>query len=166
MTPISVGCATTRIGMERYRQIVPKVGYGNNDLTGGLSRFWLQSSLCVSPDEQVEFLRRLHSRKLPFSEETVNTVLDIMTLTQTGKTVFRGKTGSASDAETGKTTLGWFIGSVSTPAGNYFFATRITDSANPSGAAARRITEFVLSSLEILPVPKTSVSQKPQGRAG
>jgi len=72
----------TRIGLERYHQIIPKVGYGNNDLKGGVTQFWLQSSLTISPDEQVDFLRRLHARRLPFAAKSVDTVLDIMTLSQ------------------------------------------------------------------------------------
>ncbi|MBK8038592.1 MAG: class D beta-lactamase [Verrucomicrobiaceae bacterium] len=76
-----------------------KVGCGNNDLKGGVTQFWLQSSLTISPDEQVDFLRRLHARKLPFAAKSVDTVLDIMTLSQAGQTVFRGKTGSAFDAK-------------------------------------------------------------------
>lgn len=138
----------TRIGLERYQQIIPKVGYGNNDLTGGVTQFWLQNSLTISPDEQVEFLRRLHARKLPFSGKNVDTLLDIMTLSQAGKTVFRGKTGSAKK---NVPILGWFIGSVTNSSGLYLFATRITGGENPSGITARKITESVLFTLNILP---------------
>ena len=141
----------TRIGLERYQQIIPKVGYGNNDLTGGVTQFWLQSSLSISPDEQVDFLRRLHARQLPFAAKSVDTVLDIMTLSRVGQTVFRGKTGSAFDAKKNVPTLGWFIGSVTTPSGIFLFATRITGGENPSGITARKITESVLSTLNILP---------------
>ena len=141
----------TRISLERYHQIIPKVGYGNNDLTGGVTQFWLQSSLTISPDEQVDFLRRLHARKLPFAAKSVDTVLDIMTLSQSGQTVFRGKTGSAFDAKRNVPKLGWFIGSVSTPSGLYLFATRITGGENPSGITARKMTESILSTLNILP---------------
>jgi bla regulator protein BlaR1 len=141
----------TRIGLERYQQILPKVGYGNHDLTGGVTEFWLQSSLAISPDEQVEFLRRLHARSLPFSAKSVDTVLEIMTLSRTGQSVFRGKTGSAFDPKKNVPTLGWFIGSVTTPSGLYLFATRITAGENPSGITARKITESILSRLNILP---------------
>ena len=141
----------TRIGLEHYQKFIPKVGYGNNDSTGGLTQFWLQSSLTISPDEQVDFLHRLHSRKLPFSAKTVDTVLDIMTLAQAGQTIFRGKTGSAFDAKKNIPKLGWFIGSVSSPSRNYCFATRITGGENPSGITARKITESILSSLNIFP---------------
>ena len=140
----------TRIGLERYQQILPKVGYGNADVTGGVTQFWLQSSLTISPDEQVDFLRRLSARTLPFSDKTVDTLLDIMTLSRDGQTTFRGKTGTAGDARD-DATLGWFIGSVSAPSGDYFFATRITSGENPSGRTARKITESLLSALKILP---------------
>jgi len=119
-------------------------------VTGGVIQFWLQSSLTVSPDEQVDFLRRLHARTLPFSGKTVDTVLDIMTLARDGQTTFRGKTGTAGD-DRDAATLGWFIGSVSAPSGDYFFAARITGGENPSGRTARKITESILFTLKILP---------------
>ncbi len=140
-----------RVGLERYQQIMPKVGYGNGDVSGGVTQFWLASSLTISPDEQVQFLRRLHEHKLPFSAKTMDTVLDIMTLSKTGKTIFRGKTGTAGDGKKLIATLGWFVGSVSTPSGDYFFATRITGGENPSGRTARKITESILSTLKIFP---------------
>lgn len=139
----------TRIGLKRYQEMLPNAGYGNSDVTGGVTRFWLESSLAISPDEQVHFLRRLHARQLIFSDKAVDTVLDIMTLSRHGQTIFRGKTGSGGNAT--KATLGWFVGSVSTPRGDCFFATRITGGENASGRTAREITEAILSSLRILP---------------
>lgn len=141
----------TRIGLERYQQIMPKVSYGNGDLSGGVTQFWLQSSLSISPNEQVEFLRRLHARELRFSDKTVEAVLDIMMLSKTDQTIFRGKTGSAFDPQKNVPTLGWFIGSVSTPSGDSLFATRITGGENPSGITARKISESILAALKILP---------------
>jgi len=116
-----------------------------------VTQFWLQSSLTISPDEQVEFLRCLHARKLPFSAKNVDMVLDMMTLSQVGQTILRGKTGSAFDAKKNVPILGWFIGSVTTPSGLYLFATRITGGENPSGITARKITESILVTLNILP---------------
>lgn len=139
----------SRVGLERLQKFVSTVGYGNKDTSGGLPHFWLQSSLTISPDEQVDFLRRLHARKLPFADKTVDTVLDMMMLSRRGQTTFRGKTGTAGDAAKDVATLGWFIGSVSTASGDYFFATRITGGENPSGRTARKITESILSALKI-----------------
>jgi beta-lactamase class D len=136
-----------RIGLERYQPFLAAANYGNQDISGGLPHFWIQSSLTISPDEQVQFLRRLHTRKLPFSPRTVDTVLDIMTLSHVGDTTFRGKTGTGGNAAGDVATLGWFVGSVSDRSGDYFFATRITGGENPSGRVARKITESILSSL-------------------
>jgi beta-lactamase class D len=140
-----------RIGLERYKRILAEVRYGNGDVTGGLPHFWLESSLMISPDEQVDFLHRLYARKLPFSAKTVDTVLDIMTLSRDGGTTLRGKTGTAGDPMKDIATLGWFIGSVSTESGDCFFATRITGGENPSGRTARKITESILASLKVFP---------------
>jgi methicillin resistance protein len=81
----------------------------------------------------------------------VDTVLDMITLSKSGQTIFRGKTGTAGDAVKDVATMGWFIGSVSAPSGDYFFATRIKGGENPSGRTARKITESILSTLKILP---------------
>jgi bla regulator protein BlaR1 len=142
-----------RVGLDHYQQVLIDLGYGNGDVSGGVTQFWLESSLTISPDEQVDFLRRLHSRKLPFNEKTTTTVLDIMTISRTDDTVFRGKTGTAGDLKKWIATLGWFIGSASTPKGEYFFATRITGGENPSGRTARKITESILLTINILPAP-------------
>lgn len=141
----------SRVGMECYKKFVSGVGYGNNDLSGGLPHFWLESSLAISPDEQVGFLRRLHAGELPFARKNVDAVLDIMTLSRNGSATFRGKTGTSGSAAKDLATMGWFIGSVSRPTGDCFFATRITGGDNPSGRTARKITESILSKLSILP---------------
>jgi beta-lactamase class D len=143
----------TRIGIERYREILPKMRYGNNDVSGGVTEFWLQTSLTISPDEQVDFLRRMHARELPFSKKTVETVLDIMTLARNGESVFRGKTGTAGNAA-GEATMGWFVGSVSTPKGDYFFAARIAGGEKPLGFKARGIAEKILGELGIWTAPE------------
>jgi bla regulator protein BlaR1 len=145
----------SRIGLERYQKIMPTLNYGNGDLSGGVTQFWLQTSLAISPDEQVDFLRRLHQRQLPFSARTVDTVLDIMTLSHDGPVTFRGKTGSGvTNAATGTNALGWFVGSVTNAEGDFYFATLITGGENPWGKVARQITESILADLKILPPAK------------
>jgi beta-lactamase class D len=140
-----------RVGRQRMNEFVTKIRYGNGDTSGGMTNFWLSSSLAISPDEQVDFLRRLHARQLPFSTRSVDIVLDIMTVSQQGQTVYRGKTGTAGDPVKQIATQGWWVGSVCTPQGGYFFATCITGGDNPSGRTAREITEVILANLKILP---------------
>jgi len=140
-----------RAGLERLQKYFNIVRYGNKDTSGGLPHFWPESSLTVWPDEQLDFLCRLHARKLPFNDTTVNTVLDIMTIGRNGDATLRGKTGTAGDAAKNIATLGWFVGSVTTPSGDYFFAMRITGGPNPSGRTAHASTKFILSTLKVLP---------------
>lgn len=139
-----------RVGRQRMNEFVTRIHYGNGDTSGGITNFWLSSSLTISPDEQVDFLRRLHARQLPFSARSVDILLDIMTVSRQGQIVYRGKTGTAGDPVKQIATRGWWVGSVSTPKGDYFFATCITGGDNPSGRTARQITEAILASLKIL----------------
>ena len=61
---------TLQLGEERFASYVKQFGYGNADVSGdpgknnGLSESWLGSSLRISPDEQIGFLRRVLNREL------------------------------------------------------------------------------------------------------
>lgn len=82
-------------------------------MSGGLTRFWLRSSLRISADEQVRFLERLLDDELPFSKRNHAIVKESLVLERSAAGVFCGKTGSgrATDDEAD---LGWFIGWVRT----------------------------------------------------
>lgn len=67
-----------QLGDTRMRSWVHKLHYGNEDTAGGIDRFWLESSLTISPNEHVEFLRRLVMGELPFSPRTVAIVKNTM----------------------------------------------------------------------------------------
>ncbi len=141
----------SRVGEARLKKYVRSVGYGNEDTSGGIGKpFWLQSSLKISANEQVEFLRRLHTGQLPFSKHSMDIVLDIMKLSENNETIFRGKTGTAGNRKKGIATLGWFVGSVTRGREVYVFATNIRGGENPSGRTARKITEDILKGMQLL----------------
>jgi beta-lactamase class D len=60
-----------RVGERDMKRYVDMFGYGNRDISGGIfgkntmDAFWLGSSLLISADEQVEFLRAFYTRQLP-----------------------------------------------------------------------------------------------------
>ena len=143
-----------RIGSPRMDHWVKALHYGNEDTSGGLTNFWLSSSLAISANEQVDFLQRLHGRKLPFSSRSVDMLLDIMTVSKEGGITYRGKTGTAGNGLKLIATAGWWVGSLSGAKGDYYFATWITGGENPSGRTARQITERILRELELLPKEK------------
>jgi len=47
-----------RVGEQNYKKYLSNIAYGNQDISGGIDRFWLSSSLKISANEQVEFLRK------------------------------------------------------------------------------------------------------------
>jgi bla regulator protein BlaR1 len=141
-----------RVGEPRMTEWVRKLGYGNMDTSGGLDRFWLTSSLAISPDEQVAFLLKLHRETLPLSARTIRIVKEITTLADDGTTVFRGKTGTSGRQPDGSA-LGWFVGWLTRGADAWVFATRIESKGEASearGPKAREITEAILKDRGLL----------------
>jgi beta-lactamase class D len=67
-----------RVGIERERAYLKAFQYGNQDASGPLTSFWLGSSLQISPDEQLAFLRRFFDGQLPVSEAATRTVRQIL----------------------------------------------------------------------------------------
>jgi beta-lactamase class D len=135
-----------RVGPERMAQYLADLGYGNQDISGWDDPFWLGSSLTISADEQVVFLRRWLEGELPVSARTVEIVAQITTLSQEGGAVYRGKTGSCL---VGTEPVGWFVGAISREEGGMIFALNITgDGAD--GRQARVIAEEILRYVEVL----------------
>ncbi|HEX8351759.1 MAG TPA: penicillin-binding transpeptidase domain-containing protein [Pyrinomonadaceae bacterium] len=112
-----------RVGERRMKEYVQKLRYGNGDASGPVNNFWLNSSLRISADEQVDFLRRFYKGELPVSKRSAAIVKEIMTLEETPDYKLSGKTGGGSLAE-GRY-LGWFVGYLETKDNTYFFATEI-----------------------------------------
>ena len=96
----------TGIGEERRQRGLDRIGYGNRDISGGLTRFWLQSSLKISPREQVGLLRALFNGSLPFAAEDIAVVKRDITLSSGKGVRFMGKTGSGSD-DADRGIIGW-----------------------------------------------------------
>jgi beta-lactamase class D len=140
------------VGEKAMQGYLDAVSYGNRDMSGGLTRFWLGSSLKISPDEQVAFLRRLYRGDLPFDRRNVEIVKKILVQDAKDGFVFSGKTGSC-DAGGGKR-VGWFVGRQATPTAEYIFATRIVGpdrglprGQGPDGLHAREISRGMLAAV-------------------
>ena len=137
----------TEIGEDRMQAYLDKFDYGNQDISGGLTQFWLGSSLEISADEQIDFLHRLETGDLPVSARSMDIVKEVLILEETDAYVYRGKTGSCTPE--GEHPLGWFVGYVSYGDHSYIFATNI-QGAQAEGQKARSITEDVLRHLDMI----------------
>jgi len=113
-----------RVGRARMSAYIDSIGYGNNDASGPIDRFWLGSTLLISADEQVDFLRRLYDGRIPFSRRSMDIVKRILVLEHNAEYVLRGKTGYSEDRS--GVVVGWFIGYVEKFGNVYFFALNMT----------------------------------------
>lgn len=143
-----------RIGARREREFLNKLSYGNRSIGKRVDDFWLDNSLQISADEQVEFLKKFYTNRLPVSRRSTDIVKEILVLEQTPQYKLSAKTGggSKSGAGNGKI-IGWFVGYVETHDGNVaFFATNI-DGDNFAAIRDKRIelTKQILRALGYLP---------------
>lgn len=136
-----------KVGAERMQDYVRKIHYGNEDTSGGIKQFWLNSSLKISANEAVEFLRRFVQGELPFSAHTVSIVKEIMIVDRNGHAVLRGKTGSSGTNN--RRTLNWFVGYLEREGKTYIFATNIKGQDIPDRNTARKITEAILKEMKL-----------------
>jgi beta-lactamase class D len=141
-----------RIGQERMQKYLTENNYGNKDMSGGLEKFWIESTLKISANEQIEFLETLYTGQLKFSPKAVETVKKLIVQKEGGGTVFSGKTGSGRRDEQDEKALGWFVGHVRKNDRQYVFAVNITGKG-AYGKEARKIAEEVLADEGLLPEP-------------
>lgn len=101
---------TKELGRDKFQNYVNALDYGNKDVSGtlpkkeGLLESWLNSSLQISPLEQVTFLEKLSSLNLPVSQHAQKETIKIMRM----ETIWDdwkmfGKTGGGKQE-------GWFVG--------------------------------------------------------
>lgn len=111
-----------RIGLERMRENLAAIPYGNAEIGDGVDTFWLKGPLQISAVEQTQFLARLAQGELPFSTEVQRSVREIVQLEQGDDWVLYGKTGWTTTPEPD---LGWWVGWVEKDQRVYSFALNI-----------------------------------------
>lgn len=139
-----------RVGAERMKKMVAAFNYGDQNVSGPVDYFWLNNTLKISADEQIEFLKKFYSYKLPVSKRAIDIVKEIMVREQTPQYILRGKTGGGA-LESGKY-IGWFVGYVESGGNTYFFAANI-EGPDYLSIRDKRIdlTKQILSGMGVLP---------------
>ncbi|MFN2455191.1 MAG: class D beta-lactamase [Pyrinomonadaceae bacterium] len=139
-----------RVGAARMRKFVAAFDYGNENVSGRIDDFWLNGTLKISADEQVEFLKKFYAGRLPVSKRSTEIVKDILVLEQTQDYRLSAKTGGGT-VGVGKY-IGWFVGYLETNGNVYFFATNI-EGASYADIRDKRIevTKRILKSFGYLP---------------
>jgi beta-lactamase class D len=141
----------TELGMKRMQEGLARLRYGNQDTSAGLTQFWLSSSLKISADEQVRFLRDLQSGVLPFSSRSQRVVRDIMVEERQHGWTLHGKTGTGALPGTDDAVNGWYVGWTTHETDAFVFACRIAANRGATGRTARRIALGILRELGAWP---------------
>jgi beta-lactamase class D len=127
-----------RIGASRMAEWLGRFEYGNRDVSGPITEYWVNGRLQISPMEQVVFLRRFYGLSLPVRREYTKEV--ISGLVQDKGTVenslgihsLEGNWDDAAlNAKTGATStrayrVSWLVGMLTSSAGQtYVFAAAV-----------------------------------------
>jgi len=111
-----------RIGLERMRDNVARMGFGNGEIGTVVDNFWLDGPLKISAVEQTQFLARLARDELPFPKDAQAKVREIVHLEQGDGWTLYGKTGWVNVPNPG---IGWWVGWVIKESHVYSFALNI-----------------------------------------
>lgn len=152
------------IGKDTMQKELNKLHYGNCDISDwegylntnnnnrALTGFWIESSLKISPKEQVEVLERIFGEHSVYSQETQNSLKQVMLLSegQNGDMLIYGKTGLGKSH--GVTIDAWFAGFADTDDERKYFCVYLgeTNGKDVSSTKAKEIAIELISDLERL----------------
>lgn len=138
---------TQRLGEQRFARYVHQFSYANEDVSGGLTSAWLNTSLQITPRGQLAFLGRMVRRELGVSAQAYDMTARIAYCGKlaNGWQVY-GKTGAGSYGANGK--LGWYVG-WATKAGRSvtFLQQRLESDDTLAGPAGFRARDAMLAQL-------------------
>jgi len=138
-----------KIGAERMQSYLDIAGYGNRSIGGGVDQFWISGDLRITPLEQLEFLQRLYRADLPFRQEVIAQVKQIMQRVEYGGRVY-GKTGWATAADGLHT--GWSVGWLEREAKEpLYFATLLQTTTPGDGFLTARMELSLAALAEVDP---------------
>ncbi len=111
------------IGVKRMNEYLDKLDYGKMHVdSSNIDIFWLEGDSKITQFEQIDFLKRLYFEELQVSEQTMQTMKEIMVLESDDYYSFSGKTGWVT--RNGENT-GWFVGYYEMNDKVWFVATNI-----------------------------------------
>ena len=146
-----------RVGEDRMRRYLRDFGYGNEDISGPIDRFWLEGGpLRITPHEQTEFVHRMLAGELPVKRASVELLWRFLEIEHGPDFTFRGKTGLGSlDGRA----IGWLVGYVERDGHRWIYATFVRSRAGADVEAEftrllplrKRITRALLVKAQVLP---------------
>jgi len=96
-----------RVGLERYREWLARLDFGNRQIGTVVDTFWLDGPLEISAIEEARFVARLAQQKLDASRRSQSIARDIIRLSSGDGSALYGKTGWRFSSTPN---LGWWTG--------------------------------------------------------
>jgi beta-lactamase class D len=139
----------TAIGRERELSYLRAFHYGSAMFERGVTDFWLNGDLTITPVEEVAFLQRMFAYDLPVARRHIETVKAALRMPRgqilnaagvhnfplqwPADTVVRVKTGNGNvDGER----VSWAVGALETGGRQYLFASRVRSTGGPLDTTA------------------------------
>lgn len=124
--------------------------YGNKTIGEKEDFYWLDNSLKISADEQIQFIKKLYENKLPVSQRSIDIVKEIIIIDSKDNYILRAKTGGG-EKENGKF-IGWYVGYLETKEDIYLFALNIdADTFEEMAPLRKELTMKVFRHMELIP---------------
>jgi len=139
-----------RIGLQRMREVIARLGYGNQQIGTNVTTFWLRGPLAISAVEQTRFLSRLAHRTLPFPAQAQRQVAEITRVDSGPGWSLHAKTGWQNAPGAG---LGWWVGWVQKGDQITPFALNIAMAGAADAPKREQLGRSSLQALGILPTP-------------
>jgi beta-lactamase class D len=151
------------LGLRKIQNYLTSIEYGNQNASGGLvdpgpsDPFWINSSLKISPKEQVDFIQKMVREQLPISSSAIQMTKKILFKEELpeGWKLF-GKTGGGSSdvTEDGIPLVtqnlehSWFVGWIEKDHSFYPFAYLIRDKKINLDQRIPRVKQLLMESIK------------------
>ncbi|SET46372.1 class D beta-lactamase [Thalassotalea agarivorans] len=140
-----------QVGAERYKAYIKSMDYGTLPDAFDVENFWLDGTLKLSAEAQVNFLKKLQGKTLPFEQKHFALFKTIMLAEQTATYKLYGKTGWAPQ---GEAPVGWYVGYVESENGTWVFALNLALKQRQHLALRKQLAKEALISLGAIPAPQ------------
>ena len=141
------------VGQEDIHDLLKEIQYGNCDISEWngsgtnllpeLNGFWLESSLKISPKQQVDSLHYIFGSDNNFSADNLEELKSIMYITELDNGCLYGKTGSGTDG------TAWFVGFMEENDNKIYFAIYLDDMQNKEAVSGNKAKEIAISILRV-----------------
>lgn len=142
------------VGIENVKKELENLSYGNCDVSGWngsdinplpeLNGFWLDSSLKISPTEQINVLIKIFENLSSYSEKQIEILRNIMLVKETKNIKIYGKTGSDGQGRA------WFVGFKEDESNGKreYFSVYLNDRENSARVSSQKAKEIAFKILE------------------